>query len=51
MCLNAHVWASTGISPNELAFGQRLHEPIDLVEGPDVSAAAEVSQLIKDRLD
>ena len=48
MCLNAHVQASTGTSPNELTFGQSLHEPLDLVEGigPDVPAAAEVSHYI-----
>ena len=48
MCLNAHVQASTGTSPNELTFGQSLREPLDLVEGigPDVPAAAEVSHQI-----
>ena len=52
MCLNAHVQASTGTSPNELTFGQSLHEPLDLVEGigPDVPAAAEVSHQIQERL-
>ena len=49
MCLNAHVQASTGTSPNELTFGQSLHiKPLDILEGigPDVPAAAEVSHLI-----
>ena len=48
MCLNAHVQASIGISPNELTFGQSLHKPLDLVEGigPDVPAVAEVSHQI-----
>ena len=46
MCLNAHIQASTSISPNELTFGQRIREPLDVVEGIGtyVLAATEVSQ-------
>ena len=46
MCLNAHVWASTGTLPNELTFGQSFYELLDLVEGigQDVSTAAKTSQ-------
>ena len=45
MYLNAYVQASIDTSPNELTFGQSLHEPLDLVEsiGPDFPSAEKVS--------
>ena len=48
MCLNAHIQFSTGISSQELTFGQSLGEPFDLVEGmePDVPAVVEVSKRV-----